>query len=107
MDSARAWAVRPNPCHINRMHEFLAHGMVAIGWPGLGDLTGVDRDEIRRRLEPQPYTGGDPRKIGRQSGELDRFVNEMTAADFVVDQLRASSQKRSSTTVLADSFRRI
>ncbi len=84
MDNAGAWAVRPNPCHINRMHEFLAHGMVAIGWPGLGDLTGVDREEIRRRLEPQPYTRGDPRKIGRQSGELDRFVNEMTAGDFVV-----------------------
>lgn len=84
MDNARAWAVRSKPHHIPRMREFLAHGMVAIGWPGLGDLTGIDRDEIRRRLEPQPYTRGDPRKIGRQSGELERFVNEMTAGDFVV-----------------------
>ena len=84
MDSARAWAVRPNPRHINRMGEFLANGMVAIGWPGLGDLTGVDRDVIRRRLEPQPYTRGGPRQVGRESGELDRFVNEMRIGDFVV-----------------------
>lgn len=66
------------------MCEFLAHGTVAIGWPGLGDLTGVDRDEIRRRLKPQAYTRGGPHQVGRESGELDRFVNEMGIGDFVV-----------------------
>ena len=84
MSSDVAWAVRPNPCYVNRVREFLEQGMVAIGWPGMGDLSGADRAELRRRLAPQPYVKGDSRAIGRQSGELDRFVNQMQIGDLVV-----------------------
>ena len=36
----KAWLVRPYPSNINRINEFQTENIVAIGWPGIGDLTG-------------------------------------------------------------------
>jgi predicted Mrr-cat superfamily restriction endonuclease len=43
------YVVRAKPHYEDREDEFLS-GMLSIGWPGIGDVEGCDREEIRKRL---------------------------------------------------------
>ena len=46
-----AWIVRPYPHGKYRIKEFLANNMIAIGWPGIGDLSScIGLDDIKSRL---------------------------------------------------------
>lgn len=79
----RAWAVRPKPHGTKRIDVFLEKGIVALGWPTVGDLTEEDRGGIKDRLRKE-YPGKSGRSIGSSAGELHRFVNEIEKGDLVV-----------------------
>lgn len=80
---SRAWVVRPYPHGIYRMQEFLDENMIAIGWPGIGDLSFVrTRDDIEQALGTEYQSS--PRQLGQAKGNLFRFVKEIEPDDYVV-----------------------
>ncbi|MDR2613464.1 MAG: hypothetical protein LBG06_11845 [Deltaproteobacteria bacterium] len=79
------WAIRPVPDFINRMGEFLDKGIVAVGWPGVGDLGGgLTRDDIKERLCSafNHYRNEQKNELAVAAGILDRFVNRVATGDF-------------------------
>ena len=65
---SRAWVVRPYPHNIYRMQEFLDENMIAIGWPGIGDLSAViNREDFKEVLKNQDSS---PRELGQATGNL-------------------------------------
>lgn len=77
------WLVRPYPHNILRIDEFRQKNIVAIGWPGLGNLAGKSREELKRLLAQPPYSYSD-RKLGSAYATIDIFVNQMRAGDLVL-----------------------
>lgn len=69
-----AWAVRSKPHNIDRIKEFLDKSMAAIGWPELGDLTGLSAAQIRETYVKE-YPGENQYAVGQRVGLIDRFVN--------------------------------
>ena len=55
---------------------------VGIGWPDVGDLSGLNAGQIRQRVaESYP---GTPQEVGSHAGNLDRFVNQIQRSDAVL-----------------------
>lgn len=83
MINKNAWLVRPYPNNMSRIEEFQAQNIIAIGWPGIGDLNGKTKQDIREILsrEPYDYTG---LALGNACACVDIFVNQMHAGDFVL-----------------------
>lgn len=82
-DSAEnAWVVRPKPHEYNRLDEFLEDGLVAIGWPDYGDLSGYSKTDIREMIEGRHDWS--PQKTGQVVGMINRFVNDIETGDFVL-----------------------
>lgn len=79
-----AWVVRPYPHGIYRWSEFKQHGMAALGWPDLGDLSGCSRDGIRDLLARHYYQNASPQALGQATGIVDRFVNQIGPGDAVL-----------------------
>lgn len=77
-----AWVVRPKPHDINRLDEFLNQDIVAVGWPRMDDLRGCSKQDIKARLD-EVY-GQSSHELGQNTGQIDRFVNEMSVGDLVV-----------------------
>jgi predicted Mrr-cat superfamily restriction endonuclease len=65
------------------MVEFLADGIVALGWPGVGSLAGMDRTAIGKTVK-KAYDIRDRSELGRHVGALDAFVNQVRDGDLVV-----------------------
>lgn len=81
---SRAWVVRPYPHGIYRMQEFLDENMIAIGWPGIGDLSAArTREDIRQTLDPNDDWPS-PRSLGQAIGNIFRFVIEIRRDNYVV-----------------------
>lgn len=78
-----AWLVRPYPHDIKRLDEFKQNNIVAIGWPGIGNLTGKSREDIKTILSGEPYnlTG---LYLGNAYATIDIFVNRMAIGDLVL-----------------------
>ena len=55
MNEKKAWLIRPRPHEIYRMPEFKTKNIVAIGWPGIGDITGMSREDLKQTLADAPY----------------------------------------------------
>ncbi|MCL6599267.1 MAG: hypothetical protein K6T81_11080 [Alicyclobacillus macrosporangiidus] len=82
MVSANVFQIKTKPHGIERLNEFLEKGFIAIGWPGIGDLTEVDREEIRTRLkEKYGYVG---QQLAYTLGAVNTFVNVMSKGDIVL-----------------------
>jgi len=79
----RAWLIRPRPHGIYRMNEFKAQNIVAIGWPGIGDLTGQSREELKHRLSLPPYDLSGL-ALGNAYATIDIVVNQMQPGDLVL-----------------------
>ncbi|HEY8747456.1 MAG TPA: hypothetical protein VIM11_05765 [Tepidisphaeraceae bacterium] len=75
--------MRAQPHHINRITEFLRRDVVALGWPGLGSLAGMDLDEIKHVLR-KVYKIRDKRELGTSAGLLNTFVNRVNDGDYVI-----------------------
>jgi predicted Mrr-cat superfamily restriction endonuclease len=81
----KLWAIRPEPNFINRLGDFLSKGMIAIGWPGMGDMGGgLSRDEIKARLcaTYEHYKKDEKNELAVAAGILDRFVNQASVGDI-------------------------
>lgn len=78
----QVFQLKNRPHGINRGKLFLDEGFVCIGWPGIGDLSNSERDEIRRRLEETyGYTG---QQLGAYTGAINAFVNTIQEEDVVL-----------------------
>lgn len=74
--------MKAKPHGHEKLEEFLSEGFVCIGWPGIGDLSQVGKDEIRNRLQNKyQYTG---HTLGYNLGQVNAFVNTMKKDDIVL-----------------------
>ena len=78
-----AWLVRPLPDGNNRVHEFLENGIIAIGWPSIGDLAGKTRGELKHILSQPPYRLAGL-ELGNAHATIDIFVNQMNVGDWIL-----------------------
>lgn len=78
-----AWLVRPYPHDNPRITEFRQDSIVAIGWPGIGDLTGKSREDIKQILSGSPYKLSGL-ALGNAYATIDIFVNRMNLGDIVL-----------------------
>lgn len=74
--------MKTKPHGIERLRQFLDNNFVCIGWPGIGNLQQVSKDEIRKRLEATYQSSG--HKLGNMLGQVNCFVNAMQKGDFVL-----------------------
>lgn len=78
----QVFQLKGKPHGIDRIKQFLDEGFICIGWPGIGDLTSVDRKEIKQRLQNvYPYSG---QQLGAYTGAVNAFVNTLQEDDVVV-----------------------
>ncbi|MDR1608540.1 MAG: hypothetical protein LBT38_09070 [Deltaproteobacteria bacterium] len=81
------WVVRPEPNFVNRLPVFLDKGIVAIGWPKIGDLTQYPgRPQLSKRLCQvyDHYLNDKKDDLAMDVGVLDRFVNEIKPGDYAL-----------------------
>jgi Uncharacterized conserved protein len=79
----KAWLVRPIPHGINRVSEFKNEGIVAVGWPLIGDLAKKSREELKQLLSKKPYAL-DGLALGNAYATIDIFVNQIEIGDLVL-----------------------
>lgn len=79
----KAWLVRPNPNNIPRITEFLKNNIVAVGWPGIGDLTSESRQQIKSILEGDPYNYKSL-ELGNAYATIDIIVNQISIGDIIL-----------------------
>ncbi|MBE6063563.1 MAG: hypothetical protein E7207_08470 [Clostridium butyricum] len=80
---SNAWLVRPNPHNISRINEFKTQNIIAVGWPGIGDLTGKSREEIKSLLEGAPYHYTSL-ELGNSYATIDILVNQINIDDLIL-----------------------
>lgn len=80
---SNAWLVRPFPHNMKRINEFRQNNMIAIGWPGIGDLSGKSREDIKQLLSQTPYNLSGL-ALGNTYATIDIFVNRMKQGDLVL-----------------------
>lgn len=69
------------------MSDFLANDIVAIGWPGVGDIGGgLTRQDMAARLTGtyEHYLNDQKNELAVAAGILDRFANQIAIGDFVL-----------------------
>lgn len=70
---------------------FLEHGVVALGWAEMGDLTRLPKDREAFKTElVRAYPAMSAAAIANWAGQLFRFVHEMKPGDQVVYRSRAT-----------------
>lgn len=71
--SNSSWVLRPTPHGQNRFNDFLRNGIVAIGWPFVGDLSNKDAEDLKELLPNNyPY------------GTVNAFVNKIQPGDLIL-----------------------
>jgi restriction system protein len=80
---SNGWLLRPSPHGISRMSEFLANNIIGIGWPGIGDLSGKTREQIKSILSQPPYRLTSL-ELGNAYATVDIFVNRMNVDNLVL-----------------------
>jgi predicted Mrr-cat superfamily restriction endonuclease len=80
------WVIRPEPNFVNRLDVFLREGIVAIGWPAVGNLSGLNREALTERLSDtySHYRHEQKSDLAVAAGVLDRFVNHIIEGDIVL-----------------------
>ena len=82
MKEPNVFQMKSKPHGIERFEQFVHDHFVAIGWPGIGDLTGASKDRIRELLEQKyNYTG---QQLATYLGAVNAFVNTMKSGDIVL-----------------------
>ncbi|MEK4045677.1 hypothetical protein NSU18_18670 [Paenibacillus sp. FSL H8-0048] len=66
----------------DKFNEFVTGGFIAIGYPGLDDLCGLNKQEIRERLERVYHEN--PARTRYHLGMVNAFCNSMSPGDFVL-----------------------
>lgn len=80
--NGNAWMFRPN-IDEKKIEELESKDLIACGWPHLGDLNGLSKEEIKVLLQKPPYEYSKI-KLGNASSALDIFVNQMKKYDLVL-----------------------
>ena len=79
----KGWLIRPNPHGHYRMPEFKTQNIVAIGWPGIGDITGISREGLKQTLAGKPYDLSGL-ALGNAYATVDILLNQMQKGDLVL-----------------------
>lgn len=80
---SKAWLLRPNPHNKFRLEEFKAGNIIAVGWPGIGDLTNKSREDIKSLLQGNPYNYTSL-VLGNAYATIDILVNQMELDDLIL-----------------------
>lgn len=84
-----AWLVRGGE-EGEREERALDEGLTFIGWPKLGDISGLDtREDIRLALKAA-YPDSADNVIANWTGQLWRFTNQIAVGDYVVMPLHTN-----------------
>lgn len=78
----RIFEMRTLPHGIERFQQFRDERFVCIGWPGIGDLSDVSKDELRKRIASAYKSAG--HKLGYALGQVNAFVNVMQSGDIII-----------------------
>lgn len=81
------WMLRAKPHGKNRISEFLEDNIIAIGWPQIGNLSKLGKDEIRKEIISNEYYRNEydtTRKLSMAVSQVQRFVIEMNIGDYVI-----------------------
>lgn len=81
----QAWLIRPKPHDHVRIKEFLSENIIAVGWPNIGDLSGL-REHNLRELIANKY-GENPSALAT----LKVMVYRMKIGDFVLVPYKGSN----------------
>jgi len=79
--------IKTKPHGTFRLNEFLQNNFISIGWPGIGNVEGVQKEEIRERLLNTYYGGRyeeNTRTISVDLGNVWAFVDTMKSEDIVL-----------------------
>jgi predicted Mrr-cat superfamily restriction endonuclease len=74
--------IKTKPHGTDRLNEFLKSHFICIGWPGIGNLDGVSKEEIRERLK-KTRNEDNARTIGVDLGNIWAFVDTMKEDSIV------------------------
>lgn len=77
--------IKTKPHGNERLNDFVQGEFLAIGWPGIGNLNEVSKDEVRERLD-KAYDYESSRSLGNDLGNVWAFVDTMTEGDLVLFQ---------------------
>lgn len=77
--------IKTKPHGKERLNDFIQGKFIAIGWPGIGTLTGVSKDQVRKRLEEE-YLYENARSLGNDLGNVWAFSETMEENDIVLFQ---------------------
>lgn len=74
--------MKAKPNSHEKLEDFLTEEYVCIGWPGIGDLSQVSKDEIRNRFQKNYQYSS--HSLGYSLGQVNAFVNTMKKGDIVL-----------------------
>lgn len=78
----RIFQLRTIPHGVERFQQFLDEQFICIGWPGLGNLAGISKDDLRDKIGAVYESTG--HKLGYTLGQVNAFVNTMQTGDTVI-----------------------
>ncbi|KAF0996519.1 hypothetical protein [Geobacillus sp. TFV-3] len=88
---AHVFQIKTKPHGFQRYDEFIRDQVIGIGWPLIGKLDGISKDELRERLRNVYHYSG--AKLGNALGAIWAFVNTMEqgiSCWFVMEHCSAS-----------------
>jgi len=74
--------MKTKPHGMERFQQFWDEGFICIGWPGLGNLENVTKDELSERISSTYGSSG--HKLGNALGQINSFINTMQNGDIVI-----------------------
>lgn len=77
--------IKTKPHGKERLNDFIQGEFLAIGWPGIGNLNGTSKIDVRKRLEDK-YTYENSRSLGNDLGNVWAFFDTMQDDDIVLFQ---------------------
>lgn len=84
---SRYWVIAPYEVNLpafEKVWQFdLANGVISIGWHELGDISALDKDELRAAYQ-EKYSGTNPGSITRTVNMLWNFYHEISEGDIVL-----------------------
>lgn len=83
-ENEKAWLTRSNPASESYGSKFLDEGFIAIGWGEVGDLSLVEYEEIRKRIEKFCTYIQSPGQLRIPLSALHHFRNSMHLGDFLL-----------------------
>ncbi|MGJ3203594.1 hypothetical protein [Geobacillus thermoleovorans] len=79
---AHVFQMKTKPHGFQRYDEFIRDQVIGIGWPLIGNLDGISKDELRERLRNVYHYSG--AKLGNALGAIWAFVHTMEQGDIVL-----------------------